>query len=776
MDPNRITYFGETDFRNQKTRFGIKAIDRTKHVYVIGKSGMGKSTLLENMAVQDIINGEGIALIDPHGGTAEKMLHYVPDSRIDDVIYFAPFDLEYPISLNVMEDVGPDKRHLVASGLMSAFKKIWVDAWSARMEYILNNTILALLEYPGATLLSVNKMLSDKDFRKDVLSHVTDLSVKSFWVDEFAKYTERMAQEAVPAIQNKVGQFTANPVIRNIIGNPKSSFDFRQAMDTKKIVLINLSKGRLGEQNASLLGALIITKIYLAAMSRADAPESVAKNLPSFNFFVDEFQSFASDSFADILSEARKYKLCLHLAHQYVEQMSEQVRAAVLGNVGTMIVFRVGSTDALIFEKEFAPVFTAEDIVNLDFTQMYLRMTIDGIGSKPFSARGLNVIQPPAYSNKDQAIESSRKNYARPRAEIEEIVRQLLETAPVPPKKTDTANASSQANSSYNNTSFNKPGYNKPDYKSEYKKPDSFQNRSYSNTNSNTTPNTNNKVREAFKIALNEKQGEKEVQTQDEKITPQKTIEVVDIVQKPKGLFAQLEEDVKNETDAVIALEKTYDNQFSTKFISEEKPQIKPEVNNAVNNQNSYTKPAVVNSQNTFKNNDKNTVQPKPFVHSSAPVTNKSIGQTQKPAYQPNTGQNVRPNIAIDQKPKIHSYADRAAKPESMMALKDFLNQVVNNKDNNNSAPKKDEQVVKPAEPQPVVKQIEPQVFKNPEPVVLTKPEPIIEVKPEIIAEEKIKTDSAPNPDPVDSLKSTVSTSTIKEVPEDVLKRILNQD
>src|SRR3990167_4624786 len=364
VNKDDITYFAEADFRNKKTRFGIKRGDRPRHMYVIGKTGMGKSTLLENMAIQDIHNGEGLVVMDPHGAMAEKLLDYVPEHRIKDVIYFAPFDSSNPIAFNVMEDVGPDKRHLVASGLMSAFKKIWVDAWSARMEYILNNTILALLEYPNATLLSINKMLSDKDFRKEVLSHVTDLSVKSFWVDEFAKYTERMAQEAVPAIQNKVGQFTANPVIRNIVGSPKSSFDFREAMDTKKIVIINLSKGRLGEQNASLLGALIITKIYLAAMSRADTSETVARDLPSFNFFVDEFQSFASDSFADILSEARKYKLCLHLAHQYIEQMSEQVRAAVLGNVGTMIVFRVGSTDALIFEKEFAPVFTAEDIVN----------------------------------------------------------------------------------------------------------------------------------------------------------------------------------------------------------------------------------------------------------------------------------------------------------------------------------------------------------------------------------------------------------------------------
>jgi energy-coupling factor transporter ATP-binding protein EcfA2 len=681
MDPNRITYFGETDFRNEKTRFGIKAIDRTKHLYVIGKSGMGKSTLLENMAVQDIINGEGIALIDPHGGTAEKMLHYVPDSRIDDVIYFAPFDLEFPISLNVMEDVGPDKRHLVASGLMSAFKKIWVDAWSARMEYILNNTILALLEYPGATLLSVNKMLADKDFRKDVLSHVTDLSVKSFWIDEFAKYTERMAQEAVPAIQNKVGQFIANPVIRNIIGNPKSSFDFREAMDTRKIVLINLSKGRLGEQNASLLGALIITKIYLAAMSRADVPESMTKSLPSFNFFVDEFQSFASDSFADILSEARKYKLCLHLAHQYVEQMSEQVRAAVLGNVGTMIVFRVGSTDALIFEKEFAPVFTAEDIVNLDFAQMYLRMTIDGIGSKPFSAKGLGPIQPPAYSNKDQAIESSRKNYARPRAEIEEIVRKLLETTPTVPKKTDTVNNLADQNNS--------------SYKPDYKKTVPPQNKSYPNTSSSFNQNNNNKVREAFNLALNKK----EADNVGEKIVNQKTIEVVDVVQKPQGLFAKLEEEVKNEAQAVIALEKNYDNHFSTKFVADEK---KPQI--------------------------------------------------QKPVQQSVTNQVVRQSISNNQKPKVHSYADRAAKPESMMALKDFLNQVVNSKDNNNPMPKKEEVIIKP--------QAEPQIIKNPEPVAVAKPEVVVETKSK----------------PIDSLNSTVPTNAVKEVPEDVLKRILNQD
>ena len=234
MNDNRITYFAETDARNKRTPFGIRENDRSRHVYVIGKTGMGKSTLLENMAVQDIQNGEGMAFIDPHGKTAELLLNYVPQERMKDVLYFAPFDMEHPISFNVMEDVGYDKRHLVVSGLMSTFKKIWQDAWSARMEYILSNTILALLEYPGATLLGVNRMLADKEYRKKVVDNVKDPSVKSFWVDEFAKYTDRFAAEATPAIQNKIGQFTSNPLIRNIVGQSKSSFDIRKIMDEKR--------------------------------------------------------------------------------------------------------------------------------------------------------------------------------------------------------------------------------------------------------------------------------------------------------------------------------------------------------------------------------------------------------------------------------------------------------------------------------------------------------------------------------------------------------------
>ncbi|MEQ1561562.1 MAG: DUF87 domain-containing protein [Nitrospira sp.] len=422
MDPNNITFFGETDARNKKIKFGIKAKDRLKHVYVIGKTGMGKSTLLENMAIQDIQSGNGMALIDPHGGTAEKLLEYIPENRIQDVLYFAPFDMEYPISFNVMEDIGVDKRHLVVNGLMSTFEKIWVDAWSARMAYILNNTLLALLEYPGATLLGVNRMLSDKEYRKKVVDNIKDTSVRAFWVEEFGKWTEKFIAEAIPAIQNKVGQFTSNPLVRNLLGQPQSSFNIRKMMDEKKILIVNLSKGRVGEGNANLIGSMLITKIYLAAMSRADSNERDLAKLPNFYLYVDEFQSFANKSFADILSEARKYKLNLTIAHQYIEQMEEEVRNAVFGNVGTMITFRVGAFDAETLEKEFAPTFMAADLVNLGFAQIYLKLMIDGVSSQPFSATTLGPISKPEISFKDEVIEASRKQFAKPRAEVEKNI------------------------------------------------------------------------------------------------------------------------------------------------------------------------------------------------------------------------------------------------------------------------------------------------------------------------------------------------------------------
>ncbi|MCB9819658.1 type IV secretion system DNA-binding domain-containing protein [Candidatus Nomurabacteria bacterium] len=474
-DPERITFFAKTDARGKNVPFGIKAKDRTRHVYVIGKTGMGKSTLLENMAVQDIRNGEGFAFIDPHGQTAETLLSYIPPERLKDVLYFAPHDMDYPVSFNVMEDVGADKRHLVVSGLMSVFEKIWVDAWSARMAYILQNTLMALLEYPDATLLGVNRMLSDKAYRNLVVANIKDPAVKSFWVDEFAKYNERYMQEAGDAIKNKIGQFTANPVIRNIIGQPKSSFDLRKIMDEKKIVIMNLSKGLIGETNANLLGSMLTTRIYLAAMSRADVSPEQMQAMPNFYFYVDEFQSFANATFANILSEARKYKLNLTIAHQYIEQMEEDVRNAVFGNVGTTIAFRTGPFDAEVLETVFAPKFMAVDLVNLGFAQVYLTLMIDGIGSAPFSATTLPPLSPPLNALKDELIESSRQQFAKPRQVVEDAI--ALWIAPVveerkervvdkTPKKVELTSARTETvktaparrtSSSYNNERRSEP-------------------------------------------------------------------------------------------------------------------------------------------------------------------------------------------------------------------------------------------------------------------------------------------------------------------------------
>ena len=429
-DPQRIVYFGATDSRNKKIPFGIRAIDRMRHMYVIGKTGMGKSTMLENLAIQDIQNGEGLCFIDPHGSTAEKLLEFVPEHRIEDVVYFAPFDTEYPLGFNVMEDVGYDKRHLVVAGLMSSFQRIWVDAWSARMEYILQNTLLALLEYPDTTLIDVNRMLVNKDFRKKVVEYVRDPIVKRFWAEEFAGYTDRYTQEATPAIQNKIGQFASNPLVRNIIAQPKSSFDIRELMDTQKIFIVNLSKGRMGEQNADLLGSMIVTKMYLSAMSRAEETPAALGKLPPFYLYVDEFQSVVNDSFANILSESRKYKLALTIAHQYIEQVEEHIRAAVFGNAGTIVTFRVGPFDAETLKTVFEPTFYAEDLVNLGAYQIYLTLMIDGIGSKPFSATTLPAVENPPYSFVQEVIESSRKHYSKSRASVEKLIRDVDEKLP----------------------------------------------------------------------------------------------------------------------------------------------------------------------------------------------------------------------------------------------------------------------------------------------------------------------------------------------------------
>ena len=418
---NDVTFFAKTNFRNAERVFGIKQDDRRRHMYVIGKTGMGKTNLLENLAIQDIQKGHGIAFIDPHGDTAEKLIKAIPSNRINDVIYFNPADQDYPIAFNVMEKVSPEYRHLVASGLVGVFKKIWADSWGPRLEYILRNAILGLLEYPGSTLLGVTRILVDKSYRDRVVEKITDPVVRSFWVDEFSKWDPRVLQEVISPIQNKVGQFLSSALIRNIVGQTVSSFDVRKIMDERKILIMNLSKGRLGEDNSALLGAMMITKIQLAAMGRVDIPEETRAD---FYLYVDEFQNFATESFANILSEARKYKLGLNLANQYVTQTQEEVRDAIFGNAGSIISFRVGAMDAEFLEKEYEPVFMMNDIVNLPKYHIYLKLMIDGIAGDAFSA----TVLPPIKIEGDpeteaKIINSSRERYTAKKEDVEEKIR-----------------------------------------------------------------------------------------------------------------------------------------------------------------------------------------------------------------------------------------------------------------------------------------------------------------------------------------------------------------
>jgi len=423
----KIVYIGEVNWRHQKTKFGIKTDDRRRHMYLVGKTGMGKSNLLENMAIQDIQAGNGIAFIDPHGEAAEKLLDYIPSWRVNDVIYFNPGDVAYPTAFNVMEITNPEYRNLIASGLMAVFKKIWPDVWSARMEYILNNTILALLEYPNSTLLGINRMFSDPEFRAKVVEKVTDPIIKAFWVNEYAKYNQKYEQESTAAIQNKIGQFIANPLMRNIIGQVKSSIDMRKIMDEKKILIVNISKGMVGEDASRLFGAMVITKLQLAAMSRQNISE---EERTDFFCYVDEFQNFATDSFVNILSEARKYRLSLILANQYLGQLEEmsaggkssRVKDAVFGNVGTIITFRVGAEDAEFLEPEFTPEITIEDFVNLGKYHVYLKLMIDGITSAPFSATTLPPMEKMTVSEKEKIIHASRERYSVRREVIEEKI------------------------------------------------------------------------------------------------------------------------------------------------------------------------------------------------------------------------------------------------------------------------------------------------------------------------------------------------------------------
>lgn len=417
VDPADVSLFGLTNFRGHQEKFGLKRADRGRHLYIIGQTGTGKSKLLNLFTLSDIYHDQGFAIVDPHGDFATDMLQFIPEHRLKDVIYFNPADREFPIAFNPLEVTDEIMKNNISSEMIGVLKRMF-DSWGPRLEYILRYTLLALLDYPDSTLLGINRMLTEKEFRKKVIREIKDPVVKAFWVTEFASWNDKFASEAVAPVLNKVGAFTANPLIRNIIGQPKSGMDLRKIMDEGKILIVNLSRGQIGEDNASILGAMMVTKIQLAAMGRANVP--LAQRRP-FYLYVDEFQNFATDSFAVILSEARKYGLNLTVANQYVSQMPETVRDAVFGNVGSMVSFRVGAEDGNILAKYFEPSFESPDLIKLHNQHIVITMSIDGEKAIPFSATTLR-FPDPENDMSEQIIASSRQRYASGRLEVEEAI------------------------------------------------------------------------------------------------------------------------------------------------------------------------------------------------------------------------------------------------------------------------------------------------------------------------------------------------------------------
>lgn len=414
-EDKKICFFGTTNFHNQNNLFGMKRSDRQRHLYVIGKSGVGKSKLLELLIQEDIMNGYGVAVLDPHGDLIDNVMRRLPESRIKDVIYFDPADTDFPIAFNPLEQVAPQYKMRVTIGFIEIFKKLFGSNWTPRLEHVLRYTTLALLDSPNTTVLSIVKMLTDKNYRQKIVARIEDSVVKNFWVNEFAGWSEKFDNEAIMPVLNKVGQFISTALIRNMVGQPENKLNLRQIMDGSKILLVKLSRGLLGDENSNLLGAMLITKIQQAAMSRADIREDQRKE---FFLYVDEFQNFATDTFEQILSEARKYRLSVTLAHQFMAQLTPALRSTVFGNVGSIINFRVGADDAVVLEKEYTPVFKVRDIINLGVQEFYIKMAIDGETRDAFSGRSLN-IQYPEKDFSRQIIDMSRRLYGRPRREVE---------------------------------------------------------------------------------------------------------------------------------------------------------------------------------------------------------------------------------------------------------------------------------------------------------------------------------------------------------------------
>lgn len=428
MDENHldeIESLGETTFREQRRAFGIKPKDRRHHIYIIGKTGTGKSTLIKNMVIQDLRLGHGVALIDPHGDLVEDILNFIPKTRTNEVVYFNPADNEHPVAINILEAKGDEEKQLVASSLISVFKHLWKDFWGPRLEHILYNCVLALMDTPGQTLLGVYRMLVDDEFRKLIVGNIKDPIVKMFWVDDYESYDLRFRKEIISPVQNKVGQLLTSPQMRNIVGQSKSSVDFGFVMDNKRILLANLSKGKVGEDKSNLLGSAIITKMYLSALERQSIPEESRQD---FYLYIDEFQNFSTDIFPSILSEARKYHLNLNLAHQYLYQLPDSIKHAVFGNVGSVISFRVGSYDAKELAEEMKPVFTSEDLEHLDNHHIALRLLIDGKMSHAFSAITMPPLKLTGYeAERDTVLRISRERYSTPRDIVEEKLKNWFE-------------------------------------------------------------------------------------------------------------------------------------------------------------------------------------------------------------------------------------------------------------------------------------------------------------------------------------------------------------
>ncbi len=422
IDPREVCFIGRTNYaaalEEKRYVFGIKRIDRRRHLYIIGKSGVGKSKLQELMIRQDIAYGYGVCVIDPHGELIDDILEFVPEDRIEDVCIIDPSDEAFPVSFNPLANIDSGFKHQLTQGLIEVLKKQFGSNWTPRLEHVFRFTVLALLDYPYATMRGMISMLTDRNYRQKVVEYIEDDMVKRFWAIEFADWSEKFDTDAIIPLVNKLGQFLSDPMLRNIFGQIENKVDLEKLMNDKKIVFINLSKGKIGEENASFFGAMFITKIKQAGMARAKLAK---EDRHDFYLYVDEFQNLVTDTFENILSEARKYGLNLTVAHQYVNQLLPKVQQAVMGNVGSMITFRIGGEDAVKLKPEYAPIFDVKDMINLGIGEFYIKMTIDGESYDPFSAETLKVLPPTHPSYRERVIEASRRKYAMPVEGVREI-------------------------------------------------------------------------------------------------------------------------------------------------------------------------------------------------------------------------------------------------------------------------------------------------------------------------------------------------------------------